>query len=131
MAYILDADWIIQTLKGHVAAKNTLRQFAGEASYVSWATVGGIYEAGFNSPNPEAYVASFRDFLLPYRIVGLDKSIIERFAEIRAFLRRRGQMISDFDILLAATALDRDLTVLTFNLRHFERIPDIRVYRLN
>ncbi|CAN5276959.1 hypothetical protein BH23CHL1_BH23CHL1_03280 [soil metagenome] len=40
-------------------------------------------------------------------------------------------MISGIDILLAATALDRDLTVLTVNLRHFERIPDLRIYRLS
>jgi predicted nucleic acid-binding protein len=131
MAYILDADWIIQTLKGDVAAKNTIRQLAGGASHVSWVTVGEIYEVGFNSPNPEAFLDSLREFLVPHRIVGLDEPVIARFAEIRAFLRRRGELISDFDILLAATALDRDLTVLTFNLRHFERIPDLRIYRLS
>lgn len=131
MAYILDADWIIQILKGHVAAKNTIRQLAGEPSYVTWVTVGEIYEGGFNSPNPDAFLDTYRDFLVPHRIIALDESIMVRFAEIRAFLRRRGQLISDFDILLAATALDRDLTVLTFNTRHFERIPDLRIYQLN
>jgi tRNA(fMet)-specific endonuclease VapC len=51
-----------------------------------------------------------------------------RFAELRAFLRRRGGLISDFDIIIAATALHYDLTVLTFNVRHFQRIPDLRIY---
>ena len=67
--------------------------------------------------------------MLPYRMIGLDELIAERFAEIRSLLRRQGQLISDFDILLAATALARDLTVLTYNSRHFERIPDLRIYR--
>jgi predicted nucleic acid-binding protein len=44
-------------------------------------------------------------------------------------LRRRGLLISDLDIVLAATALQLDLTVLTYNSRHFERIPDLRIYR--
>ncbi len=53
---------------------------------------------------------------------------MEKFAEIRALLRRRGELISDFDILLGATALHHDLTVLTYNKRHFERIPDLKLY---
>ncbi|MER3559173.1 MAG: hypothetical protein C4336_06790 [Armatimonadota bacterium] len=52
-----------------------------------------------------------------------------RFAEIRAHLRRRGELIPDFDLLIGATALVHDLTVLTFNLRHFQRIPELKLYQ--
>jgi tRNA(fMet)-specific endonuclease VapC len=51
-----------------------------------------------------------------------------RFAETRAYLRRRGMIISDFDIIIGSTALLHDLTVITRNLRHFRRIPDLRIY---
>jgi tRNA(fMet)-specific endonuclease VapC len=129
MPYIIDADWIIQALKGQQQAVGILEQLAGDASYVSWATVAEVYEVAFKSPDPHAYLAYLREFLLPYRMIGLDESIAERFAEIRSLLRRQGQLISDFDILLAATALQLDLTVLTYNSRHFERIPDLRIYR--
>ena len=53
---------------------------------------------------------------------------MEIFARIRAALRRRGQMISDFDILIASTALQYELTLLTRNTRHFARIPNLRLY---
>ena len=53
---------------------------------------------------------------------------MEKFAEIRALLRRKGELISDFDMLLGATALHHDLTVLTYNTRHFKRIPDLKLY---
>lgn len=112
-------------------ASTTLDRIMGDATYVSWVTVGEVYEIAFNSPNPQAHIDSVTRLLVPVGRVGVNEPIIERFAEIRSFLRRRGQMISDFDILLAATALDRDFTVLTFNLRHFERIPDLRLYRFN
>jgi predicted nucleic acid-binding protein len=52
-----------------------------------------------------------------------------RFAEVRSFLRRRGQLIPDFDLLIAATALHHDLTLLTFNRRHFLRVPDLKLYQ--
>jgi tRNA(fMet)-specific endonuclease VapC len=51
-----------------------------------------------------------------------------RFAETRAYLRRRGMIISDFDIIIGSTALLHDLTVITRNLRHFRCIPDLRIY---
>jgi tRNA(fMet)-specific endonuclease VapC len=106
-----------------------LRHLLPERISVSWVTVGEIYEVAFDSVNPEAHLVSFRRFLAPIRIVNLNEGIIERFAETRSFLRRRGQLISDFDLLLAATALHHDLTVLTFNRRHFERIPDLKLYQ--
>jgi predicted nucleic acid-binding protein len=48
---------------------------------------------------------------------------------LRIFTMRVGQIISDFDILLAATALHYDLTVLTRNTRHLNRISTLKIYR--
>ena len=43
--------------------------------------------------------------------------------------RRSPDLISDFDILLGATALQHGLTVLTFNTRHLSRIPQLKLYQ--
>jgi tRNA(fMet)-specific endonuclease VapC len=53
---------------------------------------------------------------------------MERFGEIRAMLRRRGEIISDFDILIGATALHYNLTLLIYNTQHFKRIPHLKLY---
>lgn len=131
MAYILDADWIVHITSGNRPAAAVIDRLSPQGISVSWATVGEVYEIAYNSPNPDAQLDVYRKFLLPFEQVGLNEPIIEHFAEIRSFLRRRGQMISDFDIILAATALHHDFTVLTFNTRHFERVPDLRIYRFN
>jgi predicted nucleic acid-binding protein len=55
-------------------------------------------------------------------------NIMERFADIRSLLRRRGERISDFDSLIGATALHHDLTLLSYDTRHFKRIPDLKLY---
>jgi tRNA(fMet)-specific endonuclease VapC len=131
MPYILDADWIIHVISGNTAAAAVIERLSPQKISVSWVTVGEIYEIAYNGPNPEAQLDIYRRFLMQFEIIGLGELIIEHFAEIRSFLRRQGRMISDFDIILAATALHHDLTVLTFNRRHFERIPDLRIYRFN
>jgi tRNA(fMet)-specific endonuclease VapC len=53
---------------------------------------------------------------------------MKRFGQIRGQLRQTGQLISDFDILIAATALHYDLTLLTHNTRHFSRIPTLKLF---
>ena len=128
MAYLLDADWAIEALAGKQHAVEPLVQLAPAGIAICWVAVGEIYEGAFGFPDPEAHLAAFRDFLQPLQKLTLNDPIMVRFAEIRASLRRRGQIISDFDILLAATALHHELTVLTFNIRHLSRIPELKLY---
>lgn len=129
MPYLLDADWVINALAGRRRAADILEQLTSGGVGISWITVGEIYEQAFRSSNPSAYIESFNHFLLPFRILGVNGPIMERFAELRALLRRQGALIPDFDILLAATALHYNLTVLTFNIRHLSRIPDLHLYQ--
>jgi tRNA(fMet)-specific endonuclease VapC len=127
MRYILDTDWIINLLAGKKDAEERIQQFDPEEIVVSLVAVAEIYEGAYNFANPEAHIKTFRSFLSNFQLLNLNLPIIEKFAEVRAHLRRRGQMISDFDILLGATALHYDLIVLTYNKKHFERIPDIKI----
>ncbi len=49
------------------------------------------------------------------------------FGEIQAGLARHGQGLADADLQIAATAIHHGLEVVTGNVRHFERIPGIRI----
>ena len=91
-------------------------------------TAAEVYEGAHGQPQPESHLKRYRALLRPFRKLGLNERIILRFARLRADLRQRGQLISDFDILLAATALEYGLTVLTRNTRHFNRIPGLQLY---
>lgn len=54
---------------------------------------------------------------------------MDGLARNRTLLRRQGQRIPDLDLLIAATALAHDLTLVTRHRRHFDRIPDVRLYQ--
>ena len=54
---------------------------------------------------------------------------MKRFALIRGDLRRRGQIIGDADLLVGATALHHDLTLITRNVAHFRGIPSLKLYQ--
>src|SRR2546421_9307049 len=128
MRYILDADCIIHTLTGHGETINVLKNLTVDDIAVSLITVGEIYEGAFISTNPQLQLDIFREFFAPFHLVSINEPIMERFAEIRSLLRRRGELIADFDLLIGSTALYYDLTVLTYNKRHFKRIPELKIY---
>ena len=125
---MLDTDWIINLLAGKGGAAENIQHLDPQAIGISLVTVAEIYESAFQYVNPDAHIRAFRSFLDHFHLLSLNLPIVEKFAEVRAHLRRRGQLISDFDILLGATALHYDLVVLTYNKKHFERIPDIKIY---
>jgi tRNA(fMet)-specific endonuclease VapC len=49
------------------------------------------------------------------------------FGRIKAELKQSGKLINDSDLFIAATALSHDLVLVTNNLRHFERVPFLRL----
>ena len=130
MAYLLDTNWLIQLLAGLKETDTFHKRIHPDKIAVSYITVGEIYDVAFAYANPQAHLVSFRQFLAPFKVLTLNDAIMERFAEVRSYLRRRGELIADFDILIGATALHHDLTLLTYNTRHFKRIPDLKLYPL-
>ncbi len=51
----------------------------------------------------------------------------EKYGDIKADLERRGKPIDDFDIAIAAIAINHKYGVITANLTHFQRIKDLEV----
>ncbi len=66
-------------------------------------------------------------FIEEFTLLGVDTTTCDIFGRIKAGLQLRGQLIDDFDTLIGAPALQHDLTLLTNNVRHFERIDGLRI----
>lgn len=58
-------------------------------------------------------------------ILPITTQVILRATDIYADLSRRGALIGDADILIAATALEYGLALTTNNTRHYERVPGL------
>ena len=66
-------------------------------------------------------------FLERVQLLDLTPKTTDIYARIKALLRKLGNIIDDFDILIGATAIENDLTLVTDNERHFSRINKIRI----
>lgn len=82
---------------------------------------------GLHAKRAMVQLAAFERLCGVSSILPLTDSIVSRAALIYAELHRQGALIGDADILIAATALENDLIVVTNNTSHFERITDLRL----
>jgi tRNA(fMet)-specific endonuclease VapC len=55
-------------------------------------------------------------------LLDLTEDTVMLYGEIEAVLEKAGQVIGDFDVLIACTAIARKLTLVSGNERHFQRI---------
>lgn len=60
-------------------------------------------------------------------VLPLESPVDERYAEIRTRLEQLGTPIGPNDLLIAAHALALNLTLVTANMREFERVPNLQV----
>ncbi len=91
-------------------------------------TFGEIYEGIYFSRDSQKSETVFRQFLRGIPVLPLTRRIMQRFARIRGELRSQGQLIGDPDVSIAATALDHSLTLVTRNLKDFQRISNLWLF---
>src|SRR4051795_11973245 len=128
MSYLIDTDWLSPYLKGRSEAVALLSSLRQEDIYLSLISYGEIYEGIYSDRDPKAKEQGFLLLLRRMPVLPLTRTIMKRFAALRGELRRQGMLIPDADLLIAAIALVRGLTLVTRNLRHFQRVPDLVIY---
>jgi len=123
--YLLDTSIVIKYLKGTPEVVELIDSLEGEV-FSSYLVLAELYEGIFRSKNEveQKILEYFSTFDL---VFGLDETISKEFGKIRAELKQKGTIIEDIDILVAATCLANDLTLVTLNKKHFERIKGLKI----
>jgi len=82
---------------------------------------------GLKSKQATAQLVAFERLCTVSLILPLTDEVIMQAANIYADLHQRGVLIGDADILIAATAMVNNLTLVTNNTKHFKRIHQLRL----
>ena len=130
MAYLFDTDAISELLRPRPlpAYVDWLGTIPREAQFTSAVVVGELLEGACRSAARDRHLENIEQRVLPsVTILPYDVATARIFGLIRADLERRGDILPDADLQIAATALYHDLELVTGNVRHFERIPDLRI----
>jgi tRNA(fMet)-specific endonuclease VapC len=127
MIYLLDSDWVADYLKGREPAVEIVDSLYSAGLSISIITYAEVYEGIYYGHNRPQYERVYQEFLRGVDVLGINQGVARRFAIVRGALRTQGQLISQTDLLIAATALEHGLVMVTRNIRDFGRVPGIQL----
>lgn len=125
--YALDTNTVLDYFrgKGQVAA----RLLATPPSEVGLPAVAAyeVWVGVLGSQNAKRRQVEYERFLAIVAILPFDVVAGRRAADLRLALEREGELIRPMDMLIAATALAHGATIVTRNVREFDRVPGLTV----
>lgn len=127
MPYLIDTDVIIYHLNGIVAAESLLQRLAHEGLSISAVTYMEAVDGLARGTEPLVARQRFDILLSVLSVVPFDRREAQRCADLRTALRARGKRVRprSLDIMIAATAIEHDLTLVTNNPGDYDDIPEL------
>ena len=116
MGYIIDTDVCVDFLKNREFAVELFEKISEKDQY--FISILTYYELLKGSYSKKQY-KSVEVFASSIEILNLDGKIIKMGAEFYRDYRKRGITLSDIDCLIMATAKEKNLKIITRNVKHY------------
>jgi predicted nucleic acid-binding protein len=130
LAFLFDTDAISEALRPRPAPRylRWLREVSREDQYTSAVVIGELYAGAFRSSGAERHLKNIEARVLPaVNVLAYDGATARVYGRVRAELEAAGRRLADADLQIAATALLHDLELVTGNVKHFGRVPTLRI----
>lgn len=94
---------------------------------ISSITVAELFYGAEKSSQLDRNIVYIQKFLQPLVTLNFSEQDAAAYGKIRVQLERRGEPIGAMDLLIASQALSHDLTLVTNNVREFQRIDSLHI----
>ncbi|MBY4598835.1 type II toxin-antitoxin system VapC family toxin [Ottowia caeni] len=125
MRYLLDTNAIIAIMKGHAGMTARLKQHQPSDFAMSSIVAHELYYGAWRSQRTQENLR--RVEALRFDVLDLDREDARHAGQLRAMLAAQGTPIGPYDVLIAGQAWARGLTLISRNMREFQRLPQIQV----
>ena len=125
LKYLLDTNIVIYVLKRR--RKEVLEIFNRNASRmaISSITLSELIYGAEKSPNMDKNLEAIEEFVSHLDVLPYDAKASQHYGQIKAALEKRGEIIGENDIHIAAHAISQGLILVTNNLQEFKRVPNL------
>lgn len=120
--YLLDTNICVFLLRGKYNIDEYIKDVGIESCFLSEITIAELVYGAYCSKDVENKLIQINNLRELFGVLTITDSI-ETYARIKNDLRTQGLPVDDFDLLIAATAIQNDLTLVSDNTKHFNRIP--------
>ncbi len=87
-----------------------------------------LYWGAHSSPARDRHLKKIDEVLIPsLRVLPFDTKAAKQFGALKAMLAGQGTPLADADLQIASIALTEGHELVTGNLRHFSRVPGLRI----
>ena len=128
MAYLLDSCALSDYLKGD---RNTIQRFKQEQPSNICISTFTVFEIEYGLQLKPSLIPKINPQLQAvYRSIAIEQFDLQdavNAATLRAELKKVGTPIGAYDLLIAAMAISRGLTLVTSNLKEFSRVKDLQL----
>jgi predicted nucleic acid-binding protein len=131
MPYLVDSNVVIEHLAAVPETSQFLDQFAQDGIVISIVTYMEAYQGVIRSEHPQEASEKFHAFINTVLILPFSFAVAERCARLRETLRKQNKRVKSraLDLIIAATALEYGLTLVTENTDDFKDIPDLPLHQ--
>ena len=121
---VLDTDVCIEILRGNQHVIECRRGILDRV-VTTWITAAELCYGAAKSMAPSHNLTLVQELLASMPVLDMTMSAAEWFGRLKAELMRQGRMLADADLLIAGITLAHGGTLVTGNLRHYERIREL------
>ncbi|MFI5386744.1 MAG: type II toxin-antitoxin system VapC family toxin [Fimbriimonadales bacterium] len=122
----LDTSIVVAYLRGSAVVARMLSRHRDEVSMSSIVLAELVYGA-LASSRPDANLTSLGKLHAIIPVVDFDRDAAEAYGRLRITLRKKGLPTGETDAFIAATAIAHRATLVTHNVKHFDRIEALTV----
>lgn len=123
---LLDTDICIEILRNNKAVIEKRAQY-DDTTAISFMSIAELYYGAEKSQNPVKNHQLIDEFLLTIETVQTDGDILKKFGELKNILSKDDSLLPDADIFIAASAYVKADKLITGNIKHFRRFPNLAV----
>lgn len=127
MTYILDTNICIYLLNGNKKIETKIKSTGIYSIALTHTVLAELYFGAYNSEKVKDNITRIEEFKQSLAILQEDAESSRLFGKIKAELKADGNLIDDFDILIASITLANNCTLVTNNENHFKRIKNLSI----
>lgn len=94
---------------------------------VSVVSYGELVYGAEKSKSVEKNLKTVHEIKDIFPLADITSDIMDVFGSIKAHVQKIGKTSDDMDLLIAATAIANEMTLVTHNTKHFEHIPNLKL----
>ena len=122
---ILDTDHCIAILRQKLDLSNHVA--ADEELFITSITVAELTHGAHRSLHPEDNLTRLEVLLAALTVLPFDEMAARRCGHLKAELEEKGEPLDDLDLQIASVALEHSLPLASNNVKHFQRVKDLKL----